>query len=155
MNNLSSLIGNELYIFVEFVGCLLFSFIGSILKEVYNCNTIYNYEFAPHRVISSTIAATLAAVFIKTHYFGEEYGWALISFGFFTLGLLGFEIFKHLCSVEGIKHLISEFKDLMSFIANGESNHDDKKESVPESKNLPQAPTIPSDKVRIRRGPDE
>ena len=153
-NNLSSLIGNELYLFVEFVGCLLFSFIGSILKEVYNSNTVHNYDFAPHRVISSTIAASLTALLIKTHYFGEEYGWALIAFGSFTLGLLGFEIFKNLCSIEGIKTLISQFRDLMAFIAGidkGQVNQNNKDGSDDEKPE----PSIPTSKVRIRRGPDE
>ena len=158
-NNLSNLIGSDLYLFVEFVGCLLFSFIGSMLKEIYNTNAVCNYNFAPHRVISSTIAAGLASVFIKTHFFNEEYGWALIAFGSFTLGLLGFEIFKNLCSIEGIYKLIEQFRGLMSVLS-GNTPSNPKNRNTNDIKSIDDEDTkisydIPNSRPRIRRGPED
>ena len=155
-NNLSTLIGSELFLFVEFIGCLLFAFIGSILKEIYNTNAVRGYVFGPHRVISSTIAASLTALLIKSHYFTDEYGWALIAFGSFTLGLLGYEIFKNLCTIEGICHLINKFKQLMGVISGTATvtnitpdNEDTSKREKREE------PNISNSEVRIRRGPDD
>ena len=160
-NNLSTLIGSELFLFVEFVGCLLFAFIGSILKEIYNTNAIHGYDFGPHRVISSTLAAALTALFIKSYYFGEEYGWALIAFGSFILGLLGYEIFKNMCSIEGIYHLIDKFRELMGVIA-GTTNIPSR-ESKPNNDDFINTPNthssdisnVSKNKIRIRKGPDD
>ena len=134
------------------------------MKEIYNTNSIYGYEFGPHRVISGTIASGLASLLIKTHYFGEKYGWALIAFGSFVLGLLGFEIFKNLCSIDGIYNLIDKFRGLMAIISGtgsvtrdpthhkvGNSDIASTNKSVSDN-NLP---NISNDKVRIRRGPDD
>jgi hypothetical protein len=154
--NLSTLIGSDLYLFVQFVGCLLFAFIGSILKEIYNTNAIHGYAFGPHRVISSTIAASLSALFIKTHYFSEEYGWALIAFGSFILGLLGYEIFKNLCSIEGIYHLIERFRELMGVISGATDIPKNKQtDDSSDINNTCNDPSIPSNKIRIRKGPDD
>jgi hypothetical protein len=138
---------------------LLFAFIGSILKEIYNTNAIHGYAFGPHRVISSTIAASLSALFIKTHYFSEEYGWALIAFGSFILGLLGYEIFKNLCSIEGIYHLIERFRELMGVVAGTTSIPNKDNQTNDNSSNDINStcndPSIPSNKIRIRKGPDD
>lgn len=114
---LTHVIGDNLFLLVEFIECLIFSFVGSLMKEIYNTNNIEKYEFEAYRVISSTIAASLATVAFKT-YFLNDPDWTIIAFLTFTFGLLGFEIFKHLTSFEGIKRLINEFSEIIGSVKN-------------------------------------
>ena len=116
---LTSTVGIDLSVIIEFIGCLIFSFMGSILKEIYNTNSIIGYEFEPHKVISSTIVASLSSAAFKI-YVLDNPSWELMAFVTFTFGLLGFELFKDLSTVDGIKRLISEFKHIMSLFVGAE-----------------------------------
>ena len=106
---------------VEFVSYFIFAFTSSLLKEVYCANTHPKYIFGPYRVISSTVIATLATVALKEIYSNELNGlWGITALISTIFGLLGFEIFKHLTSISGIKSLISEIKDLKNEILTDE-----------------------------------
>ena len=102
-------IGANLNPVIEFMGYLIFTFIGSLFKEIYNTNSKEDYEFRPHQVISSTIAASFTCVFARSMYL-SEYDFGVMAFASFTLGLLGFEIFKNLSSVKGIQRLLNIIK---------------------------------------------
>lgn len=110
--------GDNLYIIIDFFGCLVFAFLGSLMKEVYNTNNIDGYKYAPYRVICSTIVGSIASSVFRTHYltdvtYSEN---ALVTFIF---GLLGFEIFKDLTSIEGLKRLINKLKDITGILFGG------------------------------------
>ena len=111
--SLFSDIGSNMYLVMEIIGYLIFTFIGSLLKEIFNTNSIDGYVFQAHRVISSTIAASTACGAIRSIYM-QDYSYPVMAFLSFTLGLLGFEIFKNLCSIKGIKKLISDFSKIYS-----------------------------------------
>ena len=127
---LLNVVGTYLFYFVEFVTFFIFSFIGSLLKEIYNTNSDVNHEFGAHRVISSTFVATLASMAFKAHYLDDP-SWALMAFITFVFGLVGFEIFKNLSSIDGIKRMIKDFKEIMAGFSGSDS--DDKPEQ-PEKK---------------------
>lgn len=114
---LTHVIGDNLFLLVEFIECLIFSFLGSLLKEIYNTNNIEGYEFEAYKVISSTIVGSLAVVAFKA-YFLNDPDWTIMAFLTFTFGLLGFEIFKNLTSFEGIKHLINEISEIIGSVKN-------------------------------------
>lgn len=107
-----SLLINIRYI-VEFLSYFIFAFTSSLLKEVYCANTIRNYNFGPYRVICSTIIATLGTMALKEIYSQELNGlWGVTALISTVFGLLGFEIFKHLTSIAGIKSLLKEIKKI-------------------------------------------
>ena len=98
---------------MEFVSYFIFAFTSSLLKEVYCANTIKNYQFGPYRVICSTIIATVGTLAVKEIYNEElEHLWGVTATICTIFGLLGFEIFKHLTSIAGIKSLIKEIKEV-------------------------------------------
>jgi hypothetical protein len=112
---------------MEIIGYLIFTFIGSLLKEIFNTNSVNGYRFQAHRVISSTIAASIASGAIRSIYM-QDYSYPVMAFLSFTLGLLGFELFKNLCSIKGIKKLISDFSKIYSALTelpNPNSSKDD------------------------------
>ena len=117
---LLQVIVNNLNVIIDFLGCLIFSFLGSLFKEIYNTNNIKKYEFAPYKVICSTVVGSIASSVFRAHYFSDAtYAEnALITFIF---GLLGFEIFKDLTSVEGIKRLIGKIKEITGILFGGNS----------------------------------
>ena len=134
--SLFSDVGANLYIVMEIIGYLIFTFIGSLLKEIFNTNSVEGYVFQAHRVISSTIAATITTSAISSLYM-QEYSYPVIALMSFTLGLLGFELFKNLCSVKGIKQLISDFSEIYSALTKLPSPNNHKTDSFnpPESSN--------------------
>ena len=125
--------GLNLYFVMEIIGYLIFTFIGSLLKEIFNTNSVGGYMFQAHRVISSTIAASTVSVALRSMYL-EDQSYAVMVFISFTLGLLGFEIFKNLCSIDGIKKLISEFTSLYGLLTKL-PNPDKTEIDKPEKKN--------------------
>lgn len=126
---LASVVGIDISFVIEFIGCLIFSFSGSILKEIYNTNSIEGYNFDPHKVISSTMVAALASSVCKV-YVLENPTWETMAFVTFTFGLLGFEIFKNLSSIEGIKKLIGDIKHIISLIEHGEKKSNDRDDRI-------------------------
>ena len=121
---LASVMGMDISFIIEFIGCLIFSFSGSILKEIYNTNSIRGYEFDPHKVISSTMVAALASSVCKI-YVLENPTWETMAFVTFIFGLLGFEIFKNLSSINGIKRLIGDVRHIINLIESGEKKSTD------------------------------
>lgn len=109
--SLFSDVGANLYFVMEIIGYLIFTFIGSLLKEIFNTNSVNGYGFQAHRVISSTIASTITSSALRSLYM-QEYSYPVMALVSFTLGLLGFELFKNMCSVEGIKKLVSDFNKI-------------------------------------------
>ena len=98
---------------IEFISYFIFAFTSSLLKEIYCTNTIPRYTFAPYKVICSTIIATLGTEAVK-EYFSDyiEEMWGVAAFIGTIFGLLGFEIFKHMTSISGIKSLLLKLKDV-------------------------------------------
>lgn len=97
----------NLYYIIEFVSYFIFSFTGSLLKEMYNTNSTNEHEFSSYNVIASTIIATLFTMAFKEFYFGGEQEWAIMAFLSFVFGLIGFELFITLSSINGIRKFLS------------------------------------------------
>ena len=152
MDELSFLsdIGESLGPIIEFMGYLIFTFIGSLFKEIYNTNSKEEYEFKAHQVISSTIAASFTCVFARSMYL-SEYDYGVMAFASFTLGLLGFEIFKNLSSIKGIQRLIAAIRngDPNEALEAEEDEHKHAKQSTDHS-NLSMPPQLtPTIKIHI------
>lgn len=157
LGSLMSDIGANLYTVLELLGYLIFAFIGSFLKELYNANNVKKYRFEAHRVISSTVVASIACWSLRAHFI-DDYNYAVSAFAGFTLGLLGFEIFKNLSSIEGIKHLIRDAKEIYRLLTNFNSSVDsDEKDNdgpnIPahDTSSGPTAPLSPSIRIHEKR----
>jgi hypothetical protein len=128
--SLLSEIGGNLNAVIEFMGYLIFTFIGSLLKEIYNTNNAEDdYEFKPDKVISSAIAASFTCLLLRSKFLAE-YDYAVMSFVSFTLGLLGFEIFKHLCSIRTLKAILNGFNGIDKVLTEEEKEKKKKKDKT-------------------------
>ena len=112
---LLSTIGYYFFYFIQYISYFIFSFIGSFLKEIYNTNNDYDYEFDPYKVISGSILSTFASVGFR-HYYYEYVDWELMSIVSFLFGLIGYEIFTKLTSLEDIFSFIERIKSLSNII---------------------------------------
>lgn len=97
---------------VNFASYFIFSFMGSLLKEIYNTNNDSDHEFEPYRVVTSTIIATLVALAIKEYYKEtlDQY-WGIMGIISLILGFVGFELFYHISSIKALKKFIKSIKD--------------------------------------------
>lgn len=88
---------------LDFVLYFIFSFIGSLLKEIHNTNTIKGYEFQAYHVVSSTIMASLITI-VLDHYFSDmfDHYWGSLGLINFVIGLAGFDLFQRVSSVKGL-----------------------------------------------------
>jgi hypothetical protein len=92
---------------VDFASYFIFSFIGSLLKEVYNTNSDREYAFEPYKVIISTMVASLLALAAKEYYsdFLSQY-WGIMGIISLVLGFIGFELFRYISSIRGIRKIV-------------------------------------------------
>lgn len=117
-------IGFYLFYAIQYLSFFIFAFIGSLLKEMYNTNTDYDYNFDPYKVISGTFVSTFATVVFK-HYYPKELDWELMIVITFVFGLLGYEIFTKLTSLEKIFDFIDRIKSITD-IKSSDSRSKDK-----------------------------
>lgn len=96
---------------LDFVLYFIFSFIGSLLKEIHNTNTIKGYEFQSYHVISSTIIASLITI-VLDHYFSDTFDhyWGSLGLINFVIGLAGFDLFQKVSSVRGLLSIFMIFQ---------------------------------------------
>ena len=100
---------NELLLFaVQFVSFFILSFMGAIIKEIYNTNSASDHDFSAYKVFTGTILATILSIVVQD-YCLEEYGWKLMVAVSFLLGLCSSELFEKITSLNGIKRIIELF----------------------------------------------
>jgi len=98
---------NTINFMLEFASYFIFSFVGSLLKEIHNTNTNENHTFEAYRVVTSTIVASFLDIGIKIYYADmlDTY-WGLMAPISLVLGLIGFELFWYLSSITRLKKLL-------------------------------------------------
>jgi hypothetical protein len=115
---------------LDFVLYFIFSFIGSLLKEIHNTNTIKGYEFQSYHVISSTIIASLITI-VLDHYFSDTFDhyWGSLGLINFVIGLAGFDLFERVSNVRGLISIIMLLRGTPT---------DDVLQNLPEEEPIPQ-----------------
>ena len=133
---LTGIVGVNVYYIIEFIGFFIFSFTGSFVKELYLTNTSNGeHEFVPYRVIMSTLIASFGSLAFKGYFLNTpEHSWMIMIFVSFVFGLLGFEIFQRLSTIDGVKSLASDIHDIAINIwkaadGTGKHNHSHKDKS--------------------------
>lgn len=113
---------------VNFASYFIFSFIGALLKEMYRTNNSRGYSFEPYKVVTGTIIAMLLSVAIKAYYaeFFDQY-WGIMGIVCLCLGCVGFELFRYISTIKGIRSVIavirgntSEAEDILDEINSNE-----------------------------------
>jgi hypothetical protein len=99
-------IGENMTLFLEFIGYMFFSFIGSFIREFTNANKYEDYRFEPYRVITSTICGSIGAAAIHHIFFSSSGGWEIMMVIGFICGILGIELYQGASTVDGLKNLI-------------------------------------------------
>ena len=94
-----------IYFAVQFVSFFLLTFMGSILKEIYDTNSSPDHEFSAYKVFNGTIVGTIMCIIIHEYYL-DSYNWKLmVAVGFLT-GLIGSEIFVRFSNIKGVKTIL-------------------------------------------------
>lgn len=114
MNILKDIIGIELYTLVEVMGLFLFALGGSFLKETYNSYSKKTKSVDIFRIVVSTILAVVLTETVRDLVDFECTKRILLGMAF-LLGLLGYELFVRLSSIEGI---IGLSRDIRTIIEN-------------------------------------
>lgn len=112
---------------IDFSLYFIFSFIGSLLKEMHNANTVDDYDFQPYKVVTSTVVSSLISVALD-EYFHDMINGARGMMGFTSLilGFCGFEIFRKISTLSGA---ISLFR-----LINGKGSEEDTKKFEEDTK---------------------
>ena len=127
---------------VNFTSYFIFSFMGSILKEMYNTNTDTKHEFDPYRVITSTIIASLAALAVK-EYFKEtlDQYWGIMGIISLILGFVGFELFHHISSIKALNKFVTSIKN-GDGVGSDDDDENDAEEKPKKKKKYPELTTM-------------
>lgn len=129
--------------FVNFASYFIFSFVGSLLKEMYVTNSNRKYRFEPYKVVISTIVASLIAVAVKEYYTEilDQY-WGIMGIISLILGFIGFELFYYISSIRGIRKVIGIFYSKEESILDSVDEVLDNKETTHKKDNLYTEPKI-------------
>ena len=113
---------NNIETAVQFISYFLFSFLGAFLKELHYANNKTDYEFAAYKVVYGTIVATFISVAFREYFIDDVYShWEIMAFVSLVFGMLGYELYGYLSTVDGFRNLISGVKDIK------DSSNDEKK----------------------------
>ena len=99
-----NVLGFDVFYIIEIIGYFLFALIGSCLKEVYlyRIRQTTTHKGRMIRIIIGTIVATFLSLAFKDLFLTDRGTWKVMSFISFLFGVLGFDLFGKLSSIDGI-----------------------------------------------------
>lgn len=129
-----NVLGFNVFYIIEIIGYFLFALIGSCLKEVYlyRIRQTTTHKGRMIRIIIGTIVATFLSLAFKDLFLTDRGTWKVMSFISFLFGVLGFDLFGKLSSIDGIKDLARDIRDVKHIVT-----HDDEGDSPNHNKEKP------------------
>jgi hypothetical protein len=129
-----NVLGFDVFYIIEIIGYFLFALIGSCLKEVYlyRIRQTTTHKGRMIRIIIGTIVATFLSLAFKDLFLTDRGTWKVMSFISFLFGVLGFDLFGKLSSIDGIKDLARDIRDVKHIVT-----HDDEGDSPNHNKEKP------------------
>lgn len=129
-----NVLGFDVFYIIEIIGYFLFALIGSCLKEVYlyRIRQTTTHKGRMIRIIIGTIVATFLSLAFKDLFLTDRGTWKVMSFISFLFGVLGFDLFGKLSSIDGIKDLARDIRDVKYIVT-----HDDEGDSPNHNKEKP------------------
>ena len=129
-----NVLGFDVFYIIEIIGYFLFALIGSCLKEVYlyRIRQTTTHKGRMIRIIIGTIVATFLSLAFKDLFLTDRGTWKVMSFISFLFGVLGFDLFGKLSSIDGIKDLARDIRDVKHIVT-----HDDEGDSQNHNKEKP------------------
>lgn len=129
-----NVLGFDVFYIIEIIGYFLFALIGSCLKELYlyRIRQTTTHKGRMIRIIIGTIVATFLSLAFKDLFLIDRCTWKVMSFISFLFGVLGFDLFGKLSSIEGIKDLARDIRDVKHIVT-----HDDEGDSPNHNKEKP------------------
>ena len=129
-----NVLGFDVFYIIEINGYFLFALIGSCLKEVYlyRIRQTTTHKGRMIRIIIGTIVATFLSLAFKDLFLTDRGTWKVMSFISFLFGVLGFDLFGKLSSIDGIKDLARDIRDVKHIVT-----HDDEGDSPNHNKEKP------------------
>lgn len=131
-----NVLGFDVFYIIEIIGYFLFALIGSCLKEVYlyRIRQTTTHKGRMIRIIIGTIVATFLSLAFKDLFLTDRGTWKVMSFISFLFGVLGFDLFGKLSSIDGIKDLARDIRDVKHIVTQddeGDSpNHNKEKPDI-------------------------
>lgn len=128
-----NVLGFNVYYIIEIVGYILFALIGSGLKEIYLYKIKHESTHTGRmwRIIIGTCVAMFLTMAVKDYLLHDEGTWKTMAFIGFFFGVLGFDLFGKLASIDGLKELAKDIHDiyitLFTYNKNEEKKEEDKK----------------------------
>jgi hypothetical protein len=90
------------------------------------------------RIIIGTIVATFLSLAFKDWFLPDRGTWKIMSFISFLFGVLGFDLFGKLSSIDGIKDLAKDIRDVKHIMTHDDEedspNHDKEKPDITDEK---------------------
>ena len=129
-----NVLGFDVFYIIDIIGYFLFALIGSCLKEVYlyRIRQTTTHKGRMIRIIIGTIVATFLSLAFKGLFLTDRGTWKVMSFIIFLFGVVGFDLFGKLSSIDGIKDLARDIRDVKHIVT-----HDDEGDSPNHNKEKP------------------
>lgn len=126
-----NVLGFNIYYIIEIIGYVLFALIGSCSKEIYlfKIRQESSHTGRMWRILLGTVVATFMAMAFKDWVLGERATWKIMSFICFLFGILGFDLFGKLSSIEGLKELAKDIHEIYESITEKSEDVDKDKPS--------------------------
>lgn len=135
-----NVLGFDVFYIIEIIGYFLFALIGSCLKEIYlfRIKHTTTHKGRMIRIVIGTIVATFLSLAFKDWFLPDRGTWKIMSFISFLFGVLGFDLFGKLSSIDGIKDLAKDIRDVKHIITHDDEedspNHDKEKPDITDEK---------------------
>ena len=131
-----NVLGFDVFYIIEIIGYFLFALIGSCLKEVYlyRIRQTTTHKGRMIRIMIGTIVATFLSLAFKDLFLTDRGTWKVMSFISFLFGVLGFDLFGKLSSIDGIKDLARDIRDVKHIVTHDDEgdfpNHNKEKPDI-------------------------
>lgn len=112
-----NVLGFNVFYIIEIIGYFLFALIGSCSKEIYlfRIRRTTTHSGRMIRITLGTIVATFMALAFKDFFLADRGTWKVMSFVSFLFGVLGFDLFGKLSSIDGIKDLAKDVHQVYEY----------------------------------------
>lgn len=107
LNYVKLIFGSELYIVIQLIGLILFALAGAFFKEFFESYK-NNSRIYPFKIIIATVISSTLSFSIKEYFFPDINSMKPMLAVSLIFGIIGFELFTKISSIEGIKSLSAD-----------------------------------------------
>lgn len=110
--------------FLDALTYFIIAMIGALVKDVYDVTVGSRIRFEIKKIFVGTMLSTFI-IFAARGYMNDDWIIAVT----FILGVIGWELFSRVSTIDGMKNTIIGFKKMMHYILHGGDPPDDEREN--------------------------